>query len=205
MVTRRATIFGEFDKWCLRLRVDCASHSFYSCFSGRQCRAVLWKVQRAPIPVLQLRVLVVLVSVLFGSFPFVPPPRYIPPVTEHVQLHGTERVQLHSKSFCKQWHVVLEGANNLHPLSWGHLFAFSCIIIGGARIATHVNAKFQFSIIAAFCIWQAILKPGIRVEKVEQVAQNWVLVLRNQPLTRSTTVLVSCKDRQLLSMISFHY
>ena len=37
-----------------------------------------------------------------------PPP---PPVTEHESLH--------SNLLCKVWHVRLEGANNMRPLSWG--------------------------------------------------------------------------------------
>ena len=46
-----------------------------------------------------------------GSFPFVPPVRYAPPVTEHVPLH--------SKSVGKDMERASGGANNMHPLSWG--------------------------------------------------------------------------------------
>ena len=43
----------------------------------------------------------------FGSFLFVPPVRYAPPVTEHVPLH--------SNTLCN----YIACANNMHPLSGG--------------------------------------------------------------------------------------
>ena len=48
---------------------------------------------------------------LNGSFPFVPPVCFAPPVAEHVALHST--------LLCTNMARASGGANNMHPLSWG--------------------------------------------------------------------------------------
>ena len=48
----------------------------------------------------------------FGSFPFVPPVCYAPPITEHVRLH--------SKFLRKNVARVSGVAHKVHPLNWGH-------------------------------------------------------------------------------------